>query len=167
MSLTPERRQEVIAEVARLLPQRNGRLVRLLWRHARGRLPRGMTSVLTTLEDGPETISRLADKEGTAQPTLTRIIQRLEADQLVRRTASASDRRVVVVELTDLGVAEIAATRARYLGVLTERLSHMTDEQLERLLAASEVLDELLGALRDEPVRRTATSSPSTSDGPP
>ena len=87
MSLSRDRRREVIAEVARLLPQRNGRLGRLLWRHARGDLPRGMTSVLATLEDGPETISRLADKEGTAQPTLTRIIQRLEADRLVRRSA--------------------------------------------------------------------------------
>ena len=156
MSLPGDRRQEAIAEVARLLPQRNGRLGRLLWRHARGDLPRGMTSVLATLEDGPETTSRLADKEGTAQPTLTRIIQRLEADRLVRRTASPADRRVVVVELTPEGEAELAATRARYLGVLTDRLSHMTDEQLERLLAASEALQELLDALRDDPVRRPA-----------
>jgi len=154
MSLRGERRAEVIAEVARLLPQRNGRLGRLFWRQARGDLPRGMTSVLATLEDGPETISRLADKEGTAQPTLTRIIQRLEADRLVRRAASPSDRRVVVVELTPDGEAELAATRARYLGVLTERLDHMTDEQLERLLAASLALQELLDALREEPDRR-------------
>jgi DNA-binding MarR family transcriptional regulator len=154
MGLSEDRRQEVIAEVARLLPQRNGRLGRLLWRHARGDLPRGMTSVLATLEDGPETISRLADKEGTAQPTLTRIIQRLEADGLVHRTASPSDRRVVVVELTREGKSELAATRARYLGVLTDRLDHMTDEQLERMLAASNAVQELIDALRDEPVRR-------------
>ena len=155
MSLSGSRRQEVIEEVARLLPQRNGRLGRLLWRHARGDLPRGMTSVLATLEDGPETISRLADREGTAQPTLTRIIQRLEADGLVRRAASASDRRVVLVELTPAGTAELAATRARYLGVLTDRLDHMTDEQLERLLAASNAVQELIDALRDEPVQRS------------
>ena len=154
MGLAGGRRQQVIAEVARLLPLRNGRLGRLLWRQARGDLPRGMTSVLATLEDGPETISRLADKEGTAQPTLTRIIQRLEVDRLVRRTSSPTDRRVVVVELTAEGEAELAATRARYLGVLTERLDHMSDEQLERLLAASEALQELLDALRDEPVPR-------------
>jgi len=154
MSLPGGRRQEVIAEVARVLPQHTGRLGRLIWRHARGVLPRGMTSVLVTLEDGPETISRLADKEGTAQPTLTRIIQRLEADGLVRRTTSPTDRRVVVVELTPEGEAELAATRARYLGVLTDRLDHMTDEQLERLLVASEALHELIEALRDEPVGR-------------
>ena len=154
MSLSKDRRREAITDVARLLPQRNARLGRLLWRHARGALPRGMTSVLATLEDGPETISRLADKEGTAQPTLTRIIQRLEADRLVRRTASPGDRRVVVVELTPEGEAELLATRARYLGVLTERLDHMTDEQLERLLAASEALQELIDALRDDAPRQ-------------
>ena len=65
-------REGTIAEIARLLPARNGQLGRLLWRHAKGPLHRGMASVLATLGNGSETIGRLAEREGVAQPTLTR-----------------------------------------------------------------------------------------------
>jgi DNA-binding MarR family transcriptional regulator len=160
MEMGVEPRAETIAEIARLLPQRNGQLGRLLWRHARGPLHRGMASVLATLGDGPQTISRLAEREGVAQPTLTRMVGRLEADGLVRRERSSEDGRVVLVGLTAHGAAELAALRERYLTVLRERLAGLTDAQLHALCEASEALQVLVDALRAEPERDEAAGPP-------
>lgn len=143
-------RDATIAEIAQLLPQRTSQVVRLLWRHARGSMHRGMASVLVTLDSGPRTIGQLARIEGVAQPTLTRIVERLEADGLVARSRDAQDARVVVVALTERGAEELAALRGRYLAVLRERLADLPDHELQALLAASDVLEVLADALRDE-----------------
>src|SRR3954447_9469225 len=139
---------DAIARIARLLPQRSGQLGRLIWRHARGPLHRGMASALGTLEHGPQTIGRLAEIEGVAQPTMTRMVGRLELEGLVERTGSADDRRVVLVALTQHGKEELAALRERYLVVLRERLAGLTPEQLQALLDATDALEVLIDALR-------------------
>lgn len=141
---------ETIGEIAGLLPQRTGQLSRLLWRHARGPLHRGMASVLATLDEGPQTIGRLAEREGVAQPTLTRMVERLESSGLVQRRRSSADGRQVVVELTLKGTRELAELRGRYLAVLEERLSNLPDDQLDDLRAAIDAVDVLIEALRDE-----------------
>ena len=148
MDMFAAHRADAIAEIARLLPQRNGQLGRLFWRHARGPLHRGMASVLATLGDGSQTISGLAEREGIAQPTLTRMVERLETEGLVRRRRSAQDGRVVIVDLTPAGTAELAALRERYLAALRERLAGLTDAQLQDLRAASDALVVLIEALR-------------------
>ena len=153
-------RDDAIAEIARLLPQRNSQLARLLWRHARGPLHRGMASVLATLGDGPQPISRLAEHEGVAQPTLTRMVARLEAEGLVHRERSADDGRVVLVGLTSRGAAELAGLRQRYLAVLHERLGGLDDERLRELCEASEAIQVLVDALRAEPGEGAAGRTP-------
>ena len=52
---------------------------------------------------GRMTIGQLAKECLQKQPTLTRIVDRLEQDGLVRRSPSLSDRREVQVSLTDKG----------------------------------------------------------------
>jgi DNA-binding MarR family transcriptional regulator len=143
-------RATVIADIARLLPQQTGQISRLLFRHARGPLHRGMSSVLATLGDGPETIGRLAELEGVAQPTLTRMVERLETEGLVRRERSQRDGRVVLVQLTPSGKSALTALRRRYLAALRQRLETLPDDELRSLHAASEALGVLVTALRDE-----------------
>jgi DNA-binding MarR family transcriptional regulator len=109
-----------------------------------------MASLLATLGNGPQPISRLAEQEGVAQPTLTRMVERLEAAGLVRRQRSETDGRVVIVELTDQGSLELRELRRRYRKVLTDRLSCMSDEELAGLRAAGEAIQHLAEALRDE-----------------
>jgi DNA-binding MarR family transcriptional regulator len=106
-----------------------------------------MASVLATLGDGPETIGGLAEREGVAQPTLTRMVDRLETEGLVHRRRSPDDARVVLVELAPRGVTELARLRHRYLEVLRERLAGMSDSELQDLLAASDALQSLISAL--------------------
>ena len=62
--------------------------------------------------DGPQRVTELAAAERVAQPTMTGLIGRLEADGLVRKTADPADARAVRVELTDAGRDQLAAVRA-------------------------------------------------------
>lgn len=48
-------------------------------------------------------VSEIADNAIVKLPTMTRIVQRMQIDGLVRSRQSASDRRVTEVELTDAG----------------------------------------------------------------
>jgi DNA-binding MarR family transcriptional regulator len=107
-----------------------------------------MASVLATLGDGPRTISRLAELEGVAQPTMTRMVGRLEDEGLVARERGADDGRLVLVSLTDAGAAELAALRRRYGAVLQERLASLSDAELAQLRDASDALQVLVDALR-------------------
>ena len=55
------------------------------------------------------TIGELADEMILQQPTVTKIVDRLEKDGLIERGSSANDRRQVIVQLTPRGVALISS----------------------------------------------------------
>jgi DNA-binding MarR family transcriptional regulator len=82
--------------------------------------------VLATLsglpKDGGETVTGLAGACLLQQPTMTKVLDRMERDGLVRRHADARDRRVVRLTLTPRGegmVADLlAAARAHEAEVL-------------------------------------------------
>ena len=57
--------------------------------------------VLTVLgESGPMPISALAEKTGSANSTISGVVDRLEKLELARRTRSSQDRRVIYVQAT-------------------------------------------------------------------
>src|SRR3954449_9978300 len=63
-------------------------------------------SVLSVLVfGGPRTIGQLAAAEGVRSPTMTALVNQLEADALVRRTrtGTGTDQRQVLVEATAAG----------------------------------------------------------------
>ncbi|MGC7405793.1 MarR family winged helix-turn-helix transcriptional regulator [Pandoraea pneumonica] len=79
--------------------------------------------VLATLSDGrARTINQLADIVLAKQPTVTKVIDRLEAAGDVVRGESATDRRQSLVTLTDAGRALVtpllASARRHEAGVL-------------------------------------------------
>lgn len=71
-------------------------------------------ATLNALEDGPLTMSELAEAKDVAQPTVSQHVSRLEGWGHVRRVSTPEDGRIVRVELTQHGkeVAE-KANRAR------------------------------------------------------
>lgn len=86
-------------------------------------------ATLNALEDGPLTMSELAEAKDVAQPTMSQHVSRLEGWGHVRRVSSPEDGRLVRVELTQHGkeVAE-KANRARDVVVATA-LEQLSDEQ--------------------------------------
>jgi DNA-binding MarR family transcriptional regulator len=135
-------------DVVDALPQRVGRLARLLYRHSTGELSRTETGVLSTLSAGPRRITDLAEHEGLAQPTVTVVVGKMEERGLVSRLRDPSDGRVVLVEITDDGRAALERFRARYREVLEERVASMTEEEVASLRAATDALGVLIDALQ-------------------
>jgi DNA-binding MarR family transcriptional regulator len=89
--------------------------------------------------DGPQRLTELAIGEDLSQPGMTQLVGRLERDGLVRRTASADDRRGVLVGVTDAGrelVERRRAERAAALQALLGRLDQADQEAIANALPA-------------------------------
>ena len=56
----------------------------------------------------PMSIGELARTSVTKQPTLTRVLDRMESQGLVRRVAHESDRRITLIEITLAGSRQVA-----------------------------------------------------------
>jgi DNA-binding MarR family transcriptional regulator len=136
-----------------LLPQA-ALLARLLFRQLEGDLSRTELGLLRTLSDGPRRVTELAELEAFAQPTMTILIKQLEQQGLVRRKRSSDDARVVLVDLTKKGRVALDDYRERVRGALGAYLAEISDEQVDRLVAATETLAQLVSLLQEQPVRR-------------
>jgi DNA-binding MarR family transcriptional regulator len=114
-------------------------------RRARRRAPAGDSGLTLAqlhlvgeLYDHPgHTVRELADATGVTQPTVTRALDALQRQGLLRRVASPEDRRCVLVELTDDGRTVLVAERARIDARRHELLAELSGDeraQAERLL---------------------------------
>jgi DNA-binding MarR family transcriptional regulator len=91
---------------------------------------------------GPVTVSELARAENVSVPAVTRMLDALEADGPAHREPSEDDRRAVNVLLTEAGLHVMEAARARKVQRIADELSFLTQEELEVVLKAAELLEE-------------------------
>lgn len=120
------------------------RLARQLRQMAEGDLTPTQLSVLATVAiHGPLTLGEVAERERVAAPTITKVVGVLVDKGLIERNPDPSDRRFVRVELTPEGATLLERTRARRTAWLTRKLRDLSPEDLERLSAAADVLDQL------------------------
>jgi DNA-binding MarR family transcriptional regulator len=107
----------------------------------RGSLSLVHLNVLTVLEaEGPISMGRLAEALDVSVASATGIVSRMTARGVVERSHDATDRRVVLVHLTEAGsqVAHSLEERHREgLGVLLEQL---TDDELTGFLVGLRAL---------------------------
>ncbi|MDI4631478.1 MarR family transcriptional regulator [Pelomonas sp. V22] len=96
---------------------------------------------------GPGPVATLASELNIDPGALTRLLDRLEAKELVRRERSSEDRRVVIVSLTELGQQATAEVPAVLSDIFNQLLSGFTREEwrslvsmLQRLAANGEAL---------------------------
>jgi DNA-binding MarR family transcriptional regulator len=116
-----------------------------------------LTSALATLErSGPLTPSALADAEGIARPTATRVVAKLEERGLVSRASDPADGRVSRVEATREGRALLKRIRTRKNQYLARRLRTLDEHELATLAQAAEIIERLL----EPPARERATTRP-------
>ena len=94
---------------------------------------------------GAMTLGELAAHERVQPPSMTRIIAGLEERGLVVREPHATDRRLVIVHLTDEAMRLIAADRRRRDAWLARRLRELTPDEHEALRRAAPVLEKLAG----------------------
>lgn len=104
----------------------------------------GQYAALARLANGgPMTPTSLADLEHVQLPPMTRTVNALVAAGLVRRDEHPTDRRQVVLSITDAGLAEVKETRRRRNAWLAARLKDLTPEEREVLAQAAVLLGRI------------------------
>ena len=142
-------RAEQVDYVAEHLLSRAAILVRLLIKQVRSsEISRTELEVLSILREGPRRITELAELEGIAQPTMTLLVKRLEEKGWARREGLPEDGRVVMVSITSAGSAAQEKFRAQFLAALRTDLQELSDQQLEALSAATEILSSFVDELQ-------------------
>lgn len=148
MTSGSSQRSEAIDLVAGTLLARANRLTRLLMRSGAHELSRTEAGVLSTLVDGPRRITELAATEALAQPTVTQLVDKLQGRGLVARGRAADDRRVVLVEISDLGRERLEEVRAVIRASMREALADLPAAELTELVHAAETLGGLIEKLQ-------------------
>ncbi|WP_100349613.1 MarR family winged helix-turn-helix transcriptional regulator [Luteimicrobium subarcticum] len=92
---------------------------------------------------GPSTPGALAEHERISAPSMTRILNGLVELGLVRKDADPQDGRQVLVDLTDAGRDELAATRRARDAWLADQLDRLDAADRETLRRAAEILVEV------------------------
>ena len=110
-----------------------------------GPSPSQLTALATIAGEGPLTLGALADIEHVAPPTITKVVEKLEAQGLIERRADVDDRRRSLATATPAGLALLAEGRARKDAILATRIAQLDPDQLDRLADALDVLEVLAG----------------------
>ena len=89
------------------------------------------------------TPGELAEHEKVQPPSMTRVISVLAESQLVRRAPHPTDRRQVVLTVTDAGRELVSKARRRREAWLAKRLKELTPAERATLRAAAPILEKL------------------------
>ena len=101
--------------------------------------------VLSLLEtEGTMPISALAEQMGSANSTISGVVDRLERMELVRRKRSEMDRRVIYVEVTDHYHDIRNQTTTNVTSFFGGILKDLTDEEQTTILNGLHLLNQVL-----------------------
>ena len=104
--------------------------------------------LMTLLEQyGPLTMGRVAELLGSGLPTATGLVTRVEERGLVERMHDTEDRRLVLVRLTDEGLAELRELQAVRRQRLRTAIKRLTEPEQVALLASIRSLRSALSHL--------------------
>jgi DNA-binding MarR family transcriptional regulator len=92
------------------------------------------------LAGGPVSLSSLAVRQGCVRSNITQLIDRLEADGLVKRVDDPADRRAVLATVTPFGAERFAVATTAIGDVQTELASRIAPEDRESFLRVLAVI---------------------------
>ncbi len=92
---------------------------------------------------GPLTIGELARAEQVRPPTMTRLVQALEAEGYVRRTPDAIDKRVVRLFATAKARTLLEKGRRRRIDSMLQLMRTLSDDDLRKLGQAARLIENL------------------------
>ena len=104
-----------------------------------------LSALSVVVYGGPLGMGELAAAERVRPPTMTRLVQALEAEELVRRERSAGDARSVRVQATAKGRQVLERARRRRVEALAARLSALTPTARAEVARAVSALETVFG----------------------
>ena len=103
--------------------------------------------VLRALSEGGASTARgLAERVSLSQATMTAILQRLEAKDLIRRSRNASDRRVIDVTLTETGAAVVESAPPLLHDAFLTRFERLDSWEQTQILSSLQRVAAMMGA---------------------
>lgn len=93
---------------------------------------------------GPVTLGELAEAEQVRPPTMTRMVNALEEQGLVRKSRDETDRRTVTLSATMKGKRLLVESRNRRIRPLADRMERLGGHELKTLQDAAVILQEIL-----------------------
>ncbi len=92
---------------------------------------------------GPQRMSEISRRELISLPAASRMVSSLEGSGLVERQPDPSDGRAVIVAATDAGQKLMDVARSERVGALAGRLERLSDNDLEVLSRAADIMNQL------------------------
>lgn len=99
---------------------------------------------------GPISTSEVGKKLYISKPNMTPLIDKLVKDDMVKRTRSEKDRRVVYLEITEDGRKFLYEARKAVEKNIKENLSNFNEDELKILYKSLESIKKLI--LKNEPL---------------
>ena len=113
-------------------------------------LSRAQLSAISTLvSKGEMNLSQFAEAEGVRPPTITRLVQRLEADGYLIREESPTDGRVNTVRHTTKAWTMLEKGASRRAEVLSQAMSSLSGREIETLERAVGIIERITAAAAD------------------
>jgi DNA-binding MarR family transcriptional regulator len=141
-------RADAVDVVATTLLRRSSLLMRLVTSFGARELSRTEAGLLLTLLEGPKRITELAESEALAQPTVTKLVDKLQQRALVGRERCPDDGRVVLVSISAEGREQVEASRIQVQALMRDTVTGLSDSELASLVAASETMGRMIRMLQ-------------------
>lgn len=100
-------------------------------------------------ENGPTPMAKLALSIDVSQGWITSMVDRLEKRNMVRRTRSDEDRRIIRIEVLEAGIVTIQKVRELHLEFVRRTIGKFTRTEQEQF---NSLLGKLSRNLSEEPV---------------
>lgn len=100
--------------------------------------------------DGPMIMSNLGAELGVTPRNVTKLVDELVAAGYVRREPHPSDRRAILIALTDAGRAKIAQGRADYVAATTKLFAALSPDDQGELMRLMDLLAAQLEVQNNE-----------------
>jgi DNA-binding MarR family transcriptional regulator len=111
---------------------------------ATGVPPAQLSALSVLVFGGARTLGRLAAAEQVRPPTMTRIVQALEEEGLVRRRKDARDGRVAHLYATAKGRRVMQQGRERRVANLAALLGRLSAAEIARVREAADLVERAL-----------------------
>jgi DNA-binding MarR family transcriptional regulator len=102
-----------------------------------------LAALAALVNHGPMTPGELAEHEKVQPPSMTRVIASLDERHLVMRAPHSTDRRQVVLTVTEDGRELVYQTRRLREAWLARRLRELSPQERATLRAAAPILEKL------------------------
>jgi DNA-binding MarR family transcriptional regulator len=108
-----------------------------------GLTPTSVAALATIERHGPLTPSEIAEIERVKRPTITRTLACLEREGLIDRATDPQDGRSSLISVNGAGRERLRRLRGRKNAYLAKRMRDLSDEEVEILERATEILERM------------------------